>query len=44
MIGGKEGIALESKSDDQIISESMDVLRRIFGDQIPNPKQFLVTV
>jgi len=40
---GEYGIQLEKLSDEEIIAEGMDVLRKLYGDDIPEPEDYIIT-
>ncbi len=40
---GKYGREIENLSDKEIIASEMDVLKKIYGDKIPPPKDFIIT-
>jgi monoamine oxidase len=37
------GAAIERKSDEQTVDEAMDVLRTMYGDALPEPREWLIT-
>lgn len=41
--GGDKGWALEEFSDDEIVKDAMQTLRVLYGDDIPEPENFLIT-
>ena len=40
---GEYGRQLEKLSDQEIIAEGMDVLRKLYGDDIPEPEDYIIT-
>jgi monoamine oxidase len=40
---GEYGLAIEQRSDDDIVVSAMTVLRNIFGDDVPDPEAALIT-
>lgn len=40
---GEQALALEAMSDQQIVESAMQVLRTIYGEQIPNPVNYQIT-
>jgi monoamine oxidase len=40
---GEFGLAIEDLSDDEIANRAMDMLRRVYGEHIPEPEEVLVT-
>lgn len=43
MATGEAGLAIEELSDDQIIAEIMSVLKKVYGANIPQPSNTLIT-
>ena len=41
--GGAKGYAIEELSDDEIIAGAMKTLRVIYGNEIPEPEEFIIT-